>query len=43
MVKLLIGAGANPGMRNSENKTPQDLAQEEGHQMIVEFFKQLNA
>ena len=40
MIKLLIAAGANPKIKNNENKTPEDLAREGGHGKVVDYLNQ---
>lgn len=36
---LLLDAGADPGARDGEGKTPLDLARDEGHAVVEELLR----
>ncbi|KAG8262783.1 hypothetical protein J6590_046201 [Homalodisca vitripennis] len=39
IVKLLLHAGANPGLRNADGVTPAQLAASSRHNHVVEYLK----
>ena len=41
IVVLLLGAGAQPLIRNNDGKTPRDIAADRGHLQVVELLERV--